>query len=52
MTDSIEEVRDMLVDCYHSRLLVDLETLRRRRMDADPPGAPATAVDPSKGAGE
>ncbi len=49
LTDSVEEVRDSLVDCYKTRCW---DTWRRSygaRMDADPPGAPATAPDPTKG---
>jgi uncharacterized protein (TIGR00730 family) len=52
VTDSVEEVRDMLVDCYHSRCWSAWKRSIGARMDADPPGAPATALDPSKGAGE
>jgi len=49
LTDSVEEIRDALVDCYKTRCW---DTWRRSygaRMDADPPGAPATAADPTKG---
>jgi uncharacterized protein (TIGR00730 family) len=52
VTDSIEEVRDMLVDCYHSRCWATWKHSVGARMDADPPGAPATAPDPVKAAGE
>jgi uncharacterized protein (TIGR00730 family) len=52
VTDSIEEARDMLVECYHSRCWSTWKHSVGARMDADPPGAPATAVDPAKGAGE
>ena len=52
VTDSVEEARDMLVDCYHSRCWSTWKHSVGARMDADPPGAPATALDPGKGAGE
>jgi uncharacterized protein (TIGR00730 family) len=52
VTDSIEEARDMLVDCYHSRCWSTWKHSVGARMDADPPGGPATAIDPAKGAGE
>ncbi len=52
VTDSIEEARDMLVDCYHSRCWSTWKHSVGAKMDADPPGAPATAMDPAKGAGE
>jgi uncharacterized protein (TIGR00730 family) len=52
VTDSVEETRDMLVDCYHSRCWSTWKHSVGAGMDADPPGAPATAPDPSKAAGE
>jgi uncharacterized protein (TIGR00730 family) len=52
VTDSVEEARDMLVDCYHSRCWSTWKHSVGARMDADPPGGPATAIDPGKGAGE
>jgi uncharacterized protein (TIGR00730 family) len=48
VTDSVDEAVEILVDCYNQRCW---ETWRRSegaRLDADPPGAPATAPDPSK----
>jgi uncharacterized protein (TIGR00730 family) len=48
LTDSLDEIRDALVECYKTRCW---DTWRRSygaRMDADPPGAPATAPDPTK----
>ena len=39
----------MLVDCYHSRCWSTWKHSVGARMDADPPGAPATAIDPAKG---
>jgi uncharacterized protein (TIGR00730 family) len=52
VTDSVEEARDMLVDCYHSRCWSTWKHSVGARMDADPPGGPATAIDPAKGAGD
>jgi uncharacterized protein (TIGR00730 family) len=52
VTDSVEEARDMLVDCYHSRCWSTWKRSVGAWIDADPPGGPATAVDPAKGAGE
>jgi uncharacterized protein (TIGR00730 family) len=52
VTDSVEEARDMLVDCYHSRCWSTWKHSVGARIDADPPGAPATAIDPTKAAGE
>jgi uncharacterized protein (TIGR00730 family) len=52
VTDSVEEVRDMLVDCYHSRCWSTWKHSMGARLDADPPGAAATAVDPAKAGGE
>ena len=52
VTDSVEEVRDMLVDCYHSRCWSTWKHSVGARLAAAPPGAPATAIDPAKGAGE
>ncbi len=51
-TDSVEEARDMLVDCYHSRCWSTWKRSVGAHLDADPPGGPATALDPSKSAGE
>lgn len=48
LTDSVDEIRDALVECYKTRCW---DTWRRSygaRMDADPPGGPATAPDPTK----
>ncbi len=51
-TDSVEEARDMLVDCYHSRCWSTWKRSVGARLDADPPGGPATAIDPLKSSGE
>jgi len=52
VTDSVEEARDMLVDCYHSRCWSTWKHSVGAGVDADPPGAPATAPDPTKAGGE
>jgi uncharacterized protein (TIGR00730 family) len=52
MTDSVEEIRDIMVDCYHSRCWSTWKRSEGARLDADPPGAPGTVVDPAKAAGE
>jgi uncharacterized protein (TIGR00730 family) len=52
LTDSVEEIRDIMVDCYHSRCWSTWKRSEGARLDADPPGAPATAADPAKAAGE
>jgi uncharacterized protein (TIGR00730 family) len=51
VTDSIEEARDILVDCYNTRCWTSWKKSEGAKLDADPPGAPATAIDPSKGEG-
>lgn len=48
LTDSLEEIRDVMVDCYNTRCWVTWKRSEGARMDADPPGAPATAPDPAK----
>jgi uncharacterized protein (TIGR00730 family) len=48
VTDSIEEVRDAIVECYKTRCWDTWKRSYGARMDADPPGAPATAPDPTK----
>jgi uncharacterized protein (TIGR00730 family) len=48
MTDSVEEIRDALVECYRTRCWTTWKRSYGARMDADPPGAPATAPDPTK----
>jgi uncharacterized protein (TIGR00730 family) len=52
VTDSVEEARDMLVDCYHRRCWSAWKHSLGAQVDADPPGAPKTAPDPAKGDGE
>jgi uncharacterized protein (TIGR00730 family) len=48
LTDSVEEVRDALVECYKTRCWNTWKRSFGAKMDSDPPGAPATAPDPSK----
>jgi len=48
LTDSIDEVRDAIVECYKTRCWDTWKRSYGARMNADPPGAPATAPDPSK----
>ncbi len=49
VTDSIEEARDVMVDCYQSRCWTNWKKSEGAKLDADPPGAPASAPDPAKG---
>lgn len=48
VTDSLEEIRDALVDCYKTRCWDTWKRSYGAHIDADPPGAPATALDPTK----
>jgi uncharacterized protein (TIGR00730 family) len=48
LTDSVEEIRDALLDCYKTRCWDTWKRSIGAGMDADPPGAPATAPDPAK----
>jgi uncharacterized protein (TIGR00730 family) len=48
VTDSIDEVRDVMVDCYNTRCWTTWKKSEGAKLDADPPGAPATALDPTK----
>lgn len=48
VTDSIEEIRDALVDCYKTRCWSAWKRSLGALVDSDPPGAPATALDPAK----
>ncbi len=48
VTDSIDEARDILVDCYNTRCWTTWKRSEGAKVDSDPPGAPATAPDPSK----
>ncbi|WZP00044.1 TIGR00730 family Rossman fold protein [Isosphaeraceae bacterium EP7] len=48
VTDSVDEARDILVDCYNTRCWTTWKRSEGAKLDSDPPGAPATAIDPSK----
>jgi uncharacterized protein (TIGR00730 family) len=48
LTDSIDEIRDIMVECYSTRCWATWKKSEGARLDADPPGGPATALDPSK----
>ena len=52
VTDSIEEARTIMVDCYKTHCWTSWQKSEGAKLDADPPGAPATAIDPSKSDGE
>ena len=49
LTDSLDEARDIMVDCYNTRCWTTWKRSEGAKLDADPPGAPATAPDPAKG---
>lgn len=49
VTDSLEEIRKTLLDCYFNRCWVTWKHSEGAAEHSDPPGAPATAVDPVKG---
>jgi uncharacterized protein (TIGR00730 family) len=49
VTDEIDEIRDIMVDCYNTRCWSTWKKSEGAKLDSDPPGAPATAIDPSKG---
>ena len=48
VTDSVDETRDILVDCYNTQCWTSWKKSEGAKMDADPPGAPDTAPDPAK----
>ncbi|APW59816.1 TIGR00730 family Rossman fold protein [Paludisphaera borealis] len=52
VTDSLEEIRDAMVECYKKRCWDTWKRSVGASVDADPPGAPASALDPSKGDAE
>ena len=52
VTDSVDEARDILVDCYNAHCWDTWKKSEGAKLDADPPGAPATAPQPSKGDAE
>ena len=48
VTDSLEEIRDTLVDCYKTQCWAAWKRSVGASIDSDPPGAPATGLDPAK----
>lgn len=48
VTDSTDEARDILVDCYNTRCWTTWKRSEGAKVDSDPPGAPATAPNPAK----
>jgi hypothetical protein len=48
VTDSIQEIRDTLLECYHRRCWDTWKRSEGAKLDSDPPGAPRTAPDPTK----
>ena len=48
VTDSIEEARDILVDCYRKNCWTTWKKSEGAKVDSDPPGAPATTLNPAK----
>jgi uncharacterized protein (TIGR00730 family) len=48
LTDSVDEICEIMVDCYNTRCWTTWKRSEGAKLDADPPGAPATAPDPSK----
>jgi uncharacterized protein (TIGR00730 family) len=48
VTDSIDEVCEIMVDCFNVRCWDTWKKSEGAKLDADPPGAPATAPDSSK----
>ena len=48
LTDSVDEARDVMVDCYNTRCWTTWKKSEGAKLDSDPPGAPATAPDPAK----
>jgi uncharacterized protein (TIGR00730 family) len=48
LTDSVDEIRDIMVDCYNSRCWTTWKKSEGAKLDADPPGGPDSAPDPTK----
>jgi uncharacterized protein (TIGR00730 family) len=52
VTDSVDEIRDIMVDCYNKRCWSTWKKSEGAKVSADPPGAPATAPDKRKSDGQ
>ena len=48
LTDSLDDARDIMVDCYNTRCWTTWKRSEGAKVDADPHGAPGTAPDPAK----
>jgi uncharacterized protein (TIGR00730 family) len=48
LTDSLEEARDVIVDCYKVSCWTTWKHSVGAKLDSDPPGAPSTALSPQK----
>ena len=48
VSDDLEEIRKTILDCYFNRCWVTWKRSEGAAEHSDPPGAPATAVDPHK----
>ena len=48
VTDSIDEARDIMLDCFETRCWSTWKKSEGAKLDSDPPGGPATAVNPAK----
>lgn len=48
VTDSVDEARDIMIDCYNTQCWTTWQKSEGAKLDADPPGAPATAPNPIK----
>jgi uncharacterized protein (TIGR00730 family) len=52
VTDSIDEICDVMVDCYNTRCWSTWKKSEGAKLAADPPGAPASAPNPLKADGQ
>jgi uncharacterized protein (TIGR00730 family) len=52
LTDSVDEARDLLVDCYQRRCWTTWKRSLGAEVEANPAGTPATAPDPGKADGQ
>ena len=48
VTDSVDEVRDVMVECYNTRCWSAWKRSEGAKLDSDPPDAPGSAPDPAK----